>query len=73
MCCCAFKYLKAWSSLYESMLGRKVFPSDPVFPRANETVTELQFGEKMVQEKYVKTINRAVPTSKMIPLNASGE
>lgn len=70
---CAFTHLKIWISKYEMILGRKLIPTDPLFPHANESITEIRFGEKMVHSTFMKTVNKAVSEYGIIPKHYCGE
>lgn len=72
-CSCAYSHVNKWIELYKQMLGRHPLPSDPLFPRCNETGTSIDFGEKMVQNTFMKCINSAVSACGIIPRNAAGE
>ena len=54
------------------MLGRDFLPSNPIFPRADQAIRKLEFGEKKVQQTFMATINDIVKVCGIIPTNASG-
>ena len=69
---CPFSYLRRWATVYKEMKGRERLPWDPIFPRADEGILKLEFGEKMIQQTFVATINDIVKVCGIIPTNASG-
>lgn len=71
-CACAFTHLSTWISFYRSILGRELRPSDPLFPRMDDIVSKCFFGEFMVQQTFMNTINNAVRDCGIIPRNAFG-
>lgn len=64
---CAHTHLKRWVSKYRSMLGRDFSPSDPLFPRADENIPKINFGEKMIQNTFIKTVNIMVARCNIVP------
>lgn len=70
---CAYRHLKNWVSMYKDLLGRPLLPSDPLFPRCDEQVRQIYFGDSMVQATFMKTVNSAVSACGILPLNAAGE
>lgn len=72
-CSCAFIHLNWWIKRYRSLLLRDFLPSDPLFPRVDESISQMLFGECMVQGTMMKTINEVNRRIGIIPKNASGE
>jgi len=71
-CACAYTHVRQWIEVYKSLLGRELLPSDPLFPRTDENINTISFGEFMVQATFMKTVNRAVSMCGIVPKNASG-
>ena len=71
-CACASSHLQRWDTVYKEMLGRDFLPSEPIFPRADQAIRKLEFGEKMIQQTFMATINDIVKVCGIIPTNASG-
>ena len=71
-CVCAFTHLTTWIMKYKSMLGRDLLPGDPLFPRADEKVSKISFGENMVYQTFMGTINKLISDCGIVPRNAAG-
>lgn len=55
------------------MIGRYFIETDPIFPRANESVTQLFFGKKIIQSPVTKNLNELPSRLGIIPRNVDGE
>ena len=67
-CVCAFTQVNKWITTYKSMLGRDLLPGDPLFPKADEKVSKISFGENMVYQTcllYTSPSPRDLSTSRM--------
>ena len=71
-CACSFSHFRRWATVYKEMLGRKLLPSDPIFPCANEDIRKMEFGEKMIQQTFMATINDIVKVWGIISTNSFG-
>lgn len=55
------------------MLGRDKILSGQLFRRADENISVMKFGEKMLQSNFMRTVNNAVKKCDIITKNAAGE
>ena len=71
-CVCAFTHINTWRKKYASMLGRDLLPEDPLFPKADEKVSRIFFGEFMVHQTFMATVNKLLSDCGIVPRNAAG-
>lgn len=71
-CVCAFTHINTWITKYKSMLGREILPEDPLFPKSDERVSRIFFGERMVYQTFMGTINKIIADCGIVPRNAAG-
>lgn len=69
----AYTHLRAWVEKYNSLLSRPLQRGDPLFPHADDLVSQISFDSKMNQQNFMKTINAWVEWCCIIPKNAAGE
>ena len=71
-CVCAFKHINNWITKYKSMMNRDLLPEDHLFPKADENVSKIFFGEHMVYQTFMSTINKLISDCGIVPRNAAG-
>lgn len=59
-CTCAYPHLQRWIYMHKEHLGRTIISLDPLFPRNNETITIISFGELIIQQAVMNSVNQRV-------------
>ena len=70
---CAFTHLRIWIAEYQEQLKRDLIPSDPLFPRTDDQITRLEFGQRMNHQTFMRTVNEWVSSCGLMPRNHRGE
>lgn len=65
--------MNKWIEAHKELLGRPLLPSDTLFPRSFETVTEIDFVLIIFQVTFMETSKTVVSSCAIIPLNVSVE
>lgn len=65
--------LNNWMEAFKELLGRPLQPSDPLFPRFDVAVGQIDFVENMFMDTAMKTVNAAVFACAIISLTSVRE
>ena len=71
-CVCAITHINTWNYKYNSLLDRDIHQNNPLFPKADDKLSKIFFGEHMVYQNFMSTVNKIIIDCGIVPRNAAG-